>query len=135
MRGRRLVLLIALSTLSGCYENTRPANKCDNDQTAESLSPDKEWKAVLFLRQCGDGPTESHISVLPATATLQNEPGNAFRQDRSGEGSKSSHSFQARWKGPRELWIGYDSTMKPAYAASQVGPVKIFHSVGMVPEP
>ncbi len=135
MRVKSLVFLVFFATLVGCYKNERPANKCDNDQTGEYLSPDKEWKAVLFLRQCGDGPTESHISVLPATATLPNEPGNAFRQDRRGEGSQSSHTFQGSWKGPRELWIGYDSTMKAAYAASQVGPIKIDHSVGSVPEP
>src|SRR5215469_6392667 len=104
MRGRCLAALVTLATLAGCYQDERPADKCDNDQVGEYVSPDHQWKAVLFLRQCGHGPTENHISVLPATATLPNEPGNAFRQDRTGEGSRSSHNFRAGWQGPRELW-------------------------------
>ena len=135
MRARALVLLVTFAGLTGCYESTRPPDKCDNDQTGESLSPDKEWKAVVFLRQCGDGPTESHISVLPATASLPNEPGNAFRQDGTGGGSRSSYRMEGTWKGPHELWIAHDTTMKVAYAAAGVGPVRIVHSTGGIPAP
>jgi|SRR5580658_7719524 hypothetical protein len=127
MRTRVFVLLIALAGLSACYKSRLPPGTCENDQMSELLSPDKQWKSVLFQRQCGAEVSEIHVSVLPATATLPNQPGNAFRQDATGEGPRSSHSFDQTWKRPRELWIGRDQTMKVALTASEVGPVKVVH--------
>ena len=136
MRDRILVLLVALVGLSGCYYKPRlPPGTCENDKWEEMLSGDKAWKSVIFQRQCGDEPSEIDISVLPATAALPNELGNAFRQDSTAEGTHSSHSMHQRWNGPRELWINHDGTMKVAFAASQVGPVRIVHGVGEFHEP
>jgi hypothetical protein len=133
MRDRLLVMFIAFAALSACYKSRLPPGTCENDQWSEALSPDKQWKSVLFQRQCGDD-VSFHVSVLPATTTLANEPGNAFRQDTTGEGSRSSHTFHQRWKAPHELWIAHDQGMKVAFAASEVGPVRVFHSVGELPE-
>jgi hypothetical protein len=87
---------------------------------------------VLFQRRCGD-EVSIHVSVLPATATLPNQPGNAFRQDRTGEGRRSSHTLHQTWGTPHELWIAHDQGMKVAFAASEVGPVRVFHAVGELP--
>ena len=136
MRNRVLVLPVALAALSGCYYTPRlPPGVCENDQLGEMPSPDKAWKSVMFHRQCGDEPSEFDISVLPATAALPNEPGNAFRQDSAGEGAHSSHSMHQRWNGSRELQINHDETMRVMLAASQVGPVRIVHGVGEFHEP
>ena len=135
MRFRILVLLVVLAALAGCYKSRLPPGTCENDQWAELLSPDKVWKSVLFHRQCGDQPTETNVSVLPAPAALPNEPGNAFRQDSTVEGTRSSHTMHQTWKGPRELWISHDETMKVAFAVSEVGPVRVVHSVGEFHEP
>jgi len=114
---RLLVMLVAFAALSACYKSRLPPGTCENDQWSEALSPDKQWKSVLFQRQCGDD-VSFHVSVLPATRTLANEPGNAFRQDTTGEGSRSSHTFHQRWKPPHELWIAHDQGMKVVRIAS-----------------
>lgn len=136
MRDRFLVLLLALAALSGCYYKPRlPPGTCENDKLGEMQSPDKAWKSVMFHRQCGDEALEFDISVLPAAAVLPNEPGNAFRQDSSPEGTHSSHSVYQRWNGSRELQINHDETTRVMLAASQVGPVRIVHGVGEFHEP
>lgn len=133
MRKSVFVLFTALAGLSACYKSRLPPGICENDPWSELLSTDKQWKSVLFQRQCAD-EVSIHVSVLPATSTLPNQPGNAFRQDVTGEGTRSSHSFHQAWKGPNELWIGHDQTMKVAFAASEVGPVRVVHLVGEIPE-
>lgn len=134
MRTRVFLLLFTLIGLSACYKARLPPGTWENDQMGELSSPDKQWKSLLFQRQCGDEASEIHVSVLPATAPLPNQPGNAFRQDATGEGTRSSHSFHQAWKGSNELWIGHDQTMKVAFAASEVGPVRVVHVVGDIPE-
>ena len=133
MRFRVLFLFLAVAGLSACYKSRLPPGTCENDQWSEALSPDKQWKSVLFQRQCGD-EVSIHVSVLPATAKLANEPGNAFRQDLTAEGSPSSHTLHQRWEAPHELWIAHDQGMKVAFAASEVGPVRVSHSVGEIPD-
>jgi hypothetical protein len=132
MRTRVLILFTALAALSACYKSRLPPGTCENDQVSELLSTDKQWKSVLFERQCGDETSEVHVSVLSATAALPNEPGNAFRQDATGDGTRSSRHLYQAWRGPRELWIGHDGSMKVAYAATGVGPVKVVHQVGEI---
>src|SRR5215472_14041731 len=112
MRLRILFLFIAFAGLSACYKSRLPPGTCENDQLSDFLSTDKQWKSVLFQRQCGDATSELHISVLPATAALPNQPGNALRQDATGEATHSSHSLHQTWKGHYELWIAHDQTMK-----------------------
>jgi hypothetical protein len=95
----------------------------------ESFSNDRQWKAVLFIRHCGIGASEFHVSVLPAAASLSNEAGNAFRQDATHEGGgRHSYHMQQVWKGPHELWISHDRGMTVAFAASAVGPVAVVHT-------
>jgi hypothetical protein len=128
-RYRVLWLLIAAMGLTGCYKSTVPQGECNNEGTAELLSNDGQWKSVLFLRQCGGGASEYQVSVLPTTASLSNEAGNAFRQDAGREGGgRHSYHMQQVWKGPHELWISHDRGMKVAYAASEVGAVTVVHT-------
>ena len=135
MRAEVLALLITFAGLSACYKSRLPAGTCENDQLSELLSTDKQWKSVLFQRQCGDEASEMDVSVLPATAALPNLPGNVFRQDAIEERPRSPHSLHQTWTGPHELWIRRDHGMKVAFAASEVGPVRVTHSVGESREP
>jgi hypothetical protein len=130
--------LLFLSTaigLAGCYKSTVSQEQCKNDPTAELLSPDGQWKSVSFLRECGAAPLEAHVSVLPVTSALGNEPGNAFREEASRAAAHYSFRIQQVWKGPRELWVGHAPDIKVAYSASQVGDVTIVHKAGEVLEP
>jgi hypothetical protein len=130
MRGRMIWMLIPAVGLTACYKSTVAPDECKNEPTAEYPSNDGRWKSVAFLRQCGAGPTELQVSVLPIAASLSNEPGNAFRQDATPEGVEGHHSFgmQQMWKGPHELWISHERGMKVGYAASAVGAITVFHT-------
>jgi hypothetical protein len=130
MRGRMIWMLIPAVGLTACYKSAVAPDECKNEPTAEYPSKDGRWKSVAFLRQCGAGPTELQVSVLPIAASLSNEPGNAFRQDATPEGVEGHHSFgmQQMWKGPHELWISHERGMKVGYAASAVGAITVFHT-------
>ena len=125
MRGRLLWMLIGALGLTACYKSTVSPDECKNEPTSQYLSNDGKWKSITFLRQCGDGVTEFQVSVLPTTASLSNEPGNAFRQDGTAQGH---HHMQQLWKSPHELWISHDPDMKIAYAASTVSTVTVVHT-------
>ncbi|MCE2570046.1 DUF5412 family protein [Motilimonas eburnea] len=52
---------------------------CGNEKYAEVLSPNKEYKAVIFQRDCGATTGFStHISLLDVNKELGNEAGNIF---------------------------------------------------------
>lgn len=130
-----LLLLIAAIGPAGCYKSNVSQGQCTNEQTAQLLSADGQWKSVSFLRDCGGAHAEMQVSVLPAASPLGDEAGNTFRQDARQEAAHSSARMQQVWKGPRELWIGHDPNMKVAYSASQVGEVTVVHKAGEVLEP
>jgi hypothetical protein len=96
---RVLWMLIPAVGLTACYKSTIPPDECKNEPTAQYLSNDRQLKSVTFLRQCGDGAIEFQVSVLPTTASLSNEPGNAFRQDGTRRGVEGHHRMQQLWKG------------------------------------
>ena len=125
-----ICVLISAMWLTGCYRSTVAPNDCKNNPTAEYSSNDGRWKSVAFLRQCGGGPNELQVSVLPTTVSLSNEPGNAFREDATREGAEGRHSYrmQQLWKGSHELWISHERGMKVGYAASAVGVVTVVHT-------
>ena len=129
-----LSILISAAALAACYRSTVDPAECSNEPTADYPSSDGQWKSVAFLRQCGAGPIELQVSVLPVNASLPNEPGNALRQDASQERVEGHHSFAVRqkWKNPRELWISHERGMKVKYAAWAVGAITVIHTDGEI---
>ena len=63
--GRMLSILISAAALAACYRPTVDPAECSNEPTADYPSSDGQWKSVAFLRQCGAGPIELQVSVLP----------------------------------------------------------------------
>ncbi len=52
---------------------------CDNDNLVETVSFNGQLKAVTFRRNCGATTSYStHVSILPVSRKLRNEPGNVF---------------------------------------------------------
>ena len=55
---------------------------CENERPFGHLSPDGKWKYVTFSRNCGATTADNfQVSVLPATALMPTEAGNAFIAD------------------------------------------------------
>jgi hypothetical protein len=133
MSDRLLVVVLAFAGVTACYQSRLPPGACENEQLSELTSTDGQWKSVLFERRCAQ-EVSINVSVLPATATLPNEPGNAFRESAMWKRSRSALVLRQTWKGPDQLWIAHDEEMKVVFAASEVGPVRVFHSVGDLPE-
>lgn len=66
------------------FSTSNLAGECGNDVLQKIPSPDGKYVAVIFERSCGatTGYT-TEVSVLPVTANLPDERGNAFWWDRS----------------------------------------------------
>lgn len=75
---------------------------CANEPITTDVSPNGALKAVLFRRDCGATTSNStHVSIIPASRQLPNEPGNVFV--RSGQ-----PSVAVCWIGDRHLSISGD---------------------------
>ena len=129
MRHRTLSIAVATLALTGCYKSIPLSGQCKNEHLQEAFSQDRQWKAVVFMRDCPGGASAFQVSVLAAGAPTPTEAGNAFRQDATAEGTgHHSHQMQQVWKRDRELWISHDQQMKVAYSVSEVGTVTIVHT-------
>ena len=71
-----LASLLAIAVL--CFSGTESMAACTNKVVSETLSPNGQLKAVVFIRECGTGVRNAHLSVLPTAGALPAEPGNTF---------------------------------------------------------
>ena len=77
---------------------------CGNEIFQEVYSPDNEYKAVVFQRDCGATTGFStQISILKAPAKLPNESGNIFAMD----GHPDWTEVKINWETNRLVSIGY----------------------------
>lgn len=73
---RRLIALAAtvIPTLAGCFPDP-----CGNEIKQAAAGPSGKLSAVVFYRDCGATTGFStQVSIIPASRSLPNEPGNAF---------------------------------------------------------
>ncbi len=103
---------------------------CANEALVEVASPDAKHKAVVFQRDCGATTGFStQVTVLPAGASLQNEPGNVFVADTnhgaapSGRGGGPEVAVQ--WLTDSALHIAHHSSARVFKAERRVGDVRI----------
>jgi hypothetical protein len=129
MRLRALSMAVSTMALAACYKSIPQSGQCKNEHVQEMFSQDRQWKSVVFIRDCPGSGSAFQVSVLPAAAPAPTEAGNAFRQDTSAEQTGGhSHQLQQVWKGDRELWISHDQQMKVVYSVSEVGVITIVHT-------
>lgn len=77
-----------LSTITTC-------SKCGNDNVRQVVSPDGQYKIVLYRRSCGGvAPFLTNASILPTIANLQDEGGRVFV-------AEGDLAIDARWTEPR----------------------------------
>ena len=106
--GRYALLLLTLIS-NGTYTN---------DHLVESVSPDRQLKAVTFYRHCPDTPGTTEVSIILRDATLPNEPGNIYRSD-------SDPALTIRWLDPKNLEIYGDHHQSVELRASDAFHVHI----------
>ena len=86
---------------------------CGNKIIHEKLSPDQDFKAVVFERDCGATTAFStQISLLEASESLSGG-GNAFVSD-GGQIVEGLNGpwVEIRWLGPSSLEVRYDASAR-----------------------
>lgn len=87
---------------------------CANEVIKEILSPNKNYKAVIFQRDCGSTTNYStQISILEANEALSNKKGNIFVCDddhgRAPSDANGKILILVEWKTNDSIYITYDS--------------------------
>jgi len=114
MRIAWLSLLTLCFVLNGC---------CENEHPAQRLSPDGKWKYVTFQRTCGATTSANfQVSILSASKSAPNEPGNTFIAVVDG-------TLPVEWVSSRELKIYYPARLRVTKKESAVGPIHITYVV------
>lgn len=79
--------------------------RCDNEIRAQIDSPDHQFKAVVFSRNCGATTSfNTQLSIIPYKDALPNDEGNVFIED---QGAAKSLNIKVSWLGPQKLMISY----------------------------
>ncbi len=104
-----LIIFIAFiigGTGCGLLLMTIDSGLCGNEISQEVFSPDGEYKAVVFQRDCGATTGFStQISIMRATDELPNKPGNIFVMD----GHPDWTEVHVQWETDRSVVISYSS--------------------------
>ena len=103
---------------------------CGNQPVQTLLSPDRQWKAVLFERGCAGIAFTSQVSVIAADSELRNQLGNAFMADLRNGGTPASWggpAVELEWNNDGSLEIRYDHEAYIAKQESKVGTVSIVY--------
>ena len=116
MTAMRTVVLVAVGVTAVAAVTAYSAcmNFCGNDKLAEHLAPGREWKVVVFQRDCGATTGFStQASVLPADSDLPNRGGNIFGADdnrgAAPAGPGGGPVVDVRWQSPNEVTIIHSS--------------------------
>ena len=81
---------------------------CSNDIVFSMESPDKSYKIIHFVRNCGaTTDLSAHISIMKTTESLANEAGNAFIFDSNHCGTKYFSLIKPVWKSNDLIEIKY----------------------------
>ena len=106
--------LYAMSTLF--------SGKCENKIFHEVLSPEGNYKAVLFHTNCGIASSIStQVSLMPAGDKLKNDGGNTYIID----GHPKERNIKLIWLGPKKLLIKNPSMLQPFKSETQYKDIAI----------
>jgi len=109
----------------GLYEmSTFFSGKCVNKISHEVLSPDGNYKAVLFQTNCGVASSIStQVSIMPTGEKLKNDSGNIYIID----GHPKERHIKLIWLGPKKLLIKNPSTLQPFKSETQYKDIAIVY--------
>lgn len=81
---------------------------CSNDIIFSKESPDKSYKIIHFVRNCGATTNLSaHISIIKTTESLAHDAGNVFIFDSNHCGTKYLSLIKPVWKSNDSIEIRY----------------------------
>jgi Family of unknown function (DUF5412) len=108
-----LALIIVLCGHFGWVIWNEGANgMCGNEVFQEVYSQDKQYKVIVFERDCGATTAFStQISILEATQELSNNPGNIFIL----EGHPNDTQILVEWKDNQTIEITYTEGYEAPY--------------------
>ena len=128
----RFGLLIVAACCSACVD------PCGNEVISEKYSSNREFRAVVFQRDCGATTGFStQVSVLAANQRFLTErswlqstkPGNVFVADtnhgNAPSGAGGGPVVQLEWTGPRQLRITHDSRARVSVRQSKIDIVDV----------
>lgn len=95
-------------TISAAASLLNELNPCGNDIIKQEYSPDRRYKAIAFLRDCGATTVPTpEVSILPIDQDLPNEEGNVFIN------SYRTMVIDLKWISDSHLLILYEPSANP----------------------
>ncbi|WP_024304573.1 hypothetical protein [Pseudogulbenkiania sp. MAI-1] len=103
---------------------------CTNEVIAELPSPERDYRAVVFQRDCGAlTGFSTQVSVFRSWSFRGNGAGNVFIADSNHGavpvGQGGGPEARVRWRSPRTLVVSYHRNARVFLAERQVGAVQI----------
>lgn len=103
---------------------------CGNEVISEVASPDNQFKAVVFERDCGATTDFStQVSIIKTSDSLGNFSGNVFTSDTNHgyapSGPGGGPEVKVRWISSSLLVVSYHSAARVFEAKQAVGLVKV----------
>lgn len=97
-----IIIFILISLLSGCSE-------CNNEIIKKENSPDGNFVAVIFIRDCGATTDFSYqVSILNKDSQMNNLKGNVFI-------TENVEITSVKWNSIEELTITYKSNKEEIF--------------------
>lgn len=134
--GVRMALRFAFLIVTACCAAC--VDPCGNEVISEEYSPNPEFRAVVFQRDCGATTGFStHVSVLATNQRFVTEPswlqstrpGNVFVADtdhgNAPSGPGGGPVVRLEWIGPRQLRITHDKRARVSVRQSKIGIVDV----------
>jgi hypothetical protein len=114
--GALALILALIIVLCGYFSwviwNEAASGMCGNEVFQEVYSQDKQYKVVVFERDCGATTAFStQISILKAKQELSNNPGNIFVI----EGYPNDTQIQVEWKDNQTIEIAFTEGYEAPY--------------------
>jgi hypothetical protein len=126
---RRAVSASVVALLGAAMASQTACGLCGNADVEEYTSPDHSTKVIVFTRECGATPDFStQASVLPASASLSNDVGNAFIADSNHGGARSGVGLRVRGQSARAVELSHHPEARVFKALSLVNGIDIVHT-------
>lgn len=123
------LLVLAIAGGIGYAANSLLAGLCGSTEISRLTAPDGRHDAVLFEHNCG-ATTDfaTHVSVLPASAPLGDDAGNAFMAEAGDSAPRAPWGgpmVEVTWQPDGTLMIRYDALAEVFHIAKRVEGVPI----------